>query len=239
MATTVPIPDQAVPYVTALQNLLASNQAKLWAASLAYCLGSLELGFLKMAHACLEKLVFEFAAYMDATVGPIIDEVIAGLGNLVADLQFILDQIGAGELDTMEAIDALLELGVQYPGAQNAPSIESFVGQYLQLSQTIGGGHHVATAVAPIPVVPGTCGTKRGTVGICCTAVTQLGLARAAQGFQYVDCNGKTRCLACGTKASVSPKKVGQTVFSVKRVSCGPSGCPALGQVQGQIITPV
>lgn len=99
----------------------------------------------------------------------------------------------------------------------------------------------MASAVAPIPTVTesagaGVCSTKSGNRGICCAAVTQLGLARAAQGFQYTNCNGKVVCLACGTKASTSKKHPGQTVFSVKRVSCGPSGCPALGGIQ--TITP-
>jgi hypothetical protein len=101
----------------------------------------------------------------------------------------------------------------------------------------------MASAVAPIPTVTesagaGVCSTKSGNRGICCAAVTQLGLARAAQGFQYTNCNGKVVCLACGTKASTSKKHPGQTVFAVKRVSCGPSGCPALAGQQG-IIAPI
>lgn len=108
-----------------------------------------------------------------------------------------------------------------------------------------GGGGPVATAVAPIPAITGqtagvgSCSTKSGNKGICCAAVTQLGLARAAQGFQYTNCNGKVVCLACGTKVSTSKKNPGATVFSVKRVTCGPSGCPALGALQGQIQLPV
>lgn len=89
----------------------------------------------------------------------------------------------------------------------------------------------MAVAVSPVPTLaqPPTCVTGRSThKGICCAAITQLGAARAAQGFQYTTCTGRTLCLACGTKASVSVKHPGQIVFSPKRVSCGPSGCPAL-----------
>jgi hypothetical protein len=79
-------------------------------------------------------------------------------------------------------------------------------------------------------------GHRKGSV--CCAAVTQLGLAQAALGFQYTTCTGRTLCLACGTKTSVSKKHPGATVFSVKRVSCSVTGCPALSQLQGQITAP-
>ena len=107
--------------------------------------------------------------------------------------------------------------------------------------QLLEGRTTMASAVAPVPTITYACptplaGTDRG---ICCAAVTQLGLTRASQGFQYTDCKGRTRCLACGTKASTSKKHPGQTVFAVKRISCGPSGCPALGTVQGNIVAPL
>jgi hypothetical protein len=154
----------------------------------------------------------------------------------LAALAEILAELIAGALSAAEAVSALLEEGISYTGTVTAAAIAAFI-RALIGSQ---GGHVAVSATAPVPSVTGaSCTTKAGSRGICCTAVTQLGLARAAQGFQYTDCNGKVRCLACGTKASTSKKNPGATVFSVKRVSCGPSGCPALGQVQGNIIAPV
>lgn len=95
----------------------------------------------------------------------------------------------------------------------------------------------MASAVPPVPTVTGgACATKSGNRGICCAAITQLGAARAAQGFQYVNCAGKTVCLACGTKVSTSKKHPGATVFAVKRISCGPSGCPALAGAQVPVV---
>jgi|SRR5580704_4298196 hypothetical protein len=90
-------------------------------------------------------------------------------------------------------------------------------------------------ATAPVPQVTeaagvGSCGTSSQNKGICCAALTQLGAARAAQGFSYVNCKGKLVCMACGVRPSTSknPNKAGQPVFVPRRVSCGPSGCPAL-----------
>jgi hypothetical protein len=156
----------------------------------------------------------------------------------MAELNFILSQLTLGAYNFAQAVAALDELGFQYLGIPT----DAAVAAYIQ-SLIAGGANPVASAVAPIPTIvegpgAGVCATKSGNRGICCAAVTQLGLARAAQGFQYVNCNGKTVCLACGTKASTSKKHQGQTVFSVKRVSCGPSGCPALGGIQ-TIIPPI
>jgi hypothetical protein len=111
--------------------------------------------------------------------------------------------------------------------------IASFIAS-LSGGLTPSGGHTVV-ATAPVPTVTeaaglGVCSTRSGNKGICCAAVTQLGLARAAQGFQYTNCNGRVVCLQCGTRPSTSKKHPGQTVFTVRRASCGPSGCPALGQ---------
>jgi hypothetical protein len=97
------------------------------------------------------------------------------------------------------------------------------------------------SATPPIPTITQAPACNAGPgrrTGICCAAVTALGLARAAAGFSYTNCAGKTVCLACGTKASVSKKNPGQTVFSVKRVTCGPSGCPALGALTGGALIP-
>jgi hypothetical protein len=100
------------------------------------------------------------------------------------------------------------------------------------------------SAIAPVPTVTetvggGACGTSSQNKGICCAALTQLGAARAAQGFSYVNCKGKTVCMACGIRPSTSknPAKAGQPVFIPRRVTCGPSGCPALAQASP--ITPV
>jgi hypothetical protein len=151
----------------------------------------------------------------------------------MAALQFILNALVAGDYSVVTAITALDELGYQYLGIPTDASVIAYIQSLIA-----GGANPMASATPPVPVVPGTCGTKSGTRGICCTAVTQLGLQRASQGFQYTNCNGKTVCLACGTKASTSKKHPGQTVFSVKRISCGPSGCPALGGQVG-IIPPL
>jgi hypothetical protein len=159
---------------------------------------------------------------------------------VLAALGALLGEISAGILTVAEAIDALLELGFVYTGAQDLGSIANYISNLIAGSPA--GGNQVAAAVAPVPALTQApaCGTKPQHSGICCAAVTQLGLARAAQGFQYTSCTtGKTVCLACGTKASTSKKHPGQTVFSVKRVSCGPSGCPALSTLQGQITNPV
>jgi hypothetical protein len=108
------------------------------------------------------------------------------------------------------------------------------------LSETPGGTRTMAVAPAGniltnIPACVTKAGHKKGS--ICCAALTQLGLTQAALGFQYTTCTGRTICLACGTKTSVSKKNPGATVFSAKRVSCGVSGCPALSQIQGQLVT--
>lgn len=156
---------------------------------------------------------------------------------VIAILGTILVEIAEGILTVDEAIDALLEVGFVYTGERALSAITSYIQGLLGQ-----GGGTVAAAVTPVPTLsaPPTCvtGSSRHK-GICCAAISQLGLARAAQGFQYTSCTGKTVCLACGTKASTSVKHPGQTVFSAKRVACGPSGCPALSTVQGQIITPV
>jgi hypothetical protein len=130
-----------------------------------------------------------------------------------------------------------VKLLLEYEFLNREPVVKQLVSEFQAVLHR--GGKPMPAAVAPVPAVPATCVSSRGDRGICCTAVTQLGIQRAAQGFQYTDCNGRTRCLACGTKASVSKKHPGQTVFDVRRVSCGPSGCPALGTVQGQIVQPV
>lgn len=157
----------------------------------------------------------------------------------MAELQFILNALMLGDYTVVTAINALDELGFQYLGVPTDASVISYIQSLIA-----GGANPVASAVAPIPTViegpgAGVCSTSSRNKGICCAAVTQLGIARAAQGFQYVNCAGKTVCLACGTKASTSKKHPGQTVFSVKRVSCGPSGCPALGGAGGTIVAPV
>jgi hypothetical protein len=153
---------------------------------------------------------------------------------LLAALGAILGEIAAGILTVAEAVTALLEVGIVYTGAMTLSAISSYIASLIAGA----GGTPVAFATAPVPTLaqPPTCvtGSPRHK-GICCAAITQLGLARAAQGFQYTSCTGKTVCLACGTKQSTSVKHPGQTVFSVKRVSCGPSGCPALAQA---LVTP-
>ena len=156
-------------------------------------------------------------------------EDIAWLSSLLTCVTFLGtgNEVAAGECFSKLYFEAKLESTARTLLNRVVNTIESI----------FGGGNTVAiSAVAPIPVVPGTCSTKSGTRGICCAAVTQLGLTRAAQGFQYTNCNGRVVCLACGTKRSVSKKNPGATVFSVKRVSCGVSGCPALSAIQGQII---
>jgi hypothetical protein len=236
VAATVQIPPAAADYIEQLQNLVNSGEGQIWAGSLAACLASLELGYVASAQACLDKLAAEFAAYLDPRVKRAIASIENGLGDLVAQLEEIYSFIGEGVLGVDEAIDGLLELGIQYSGPETPAALSGYITQYLQLSQTIGGGHPVASAIAPVPLVTNSCSTKAGSKGICCAAFTQLGPTRAAQGFQYTNCNGKVVCLACGTKTSVSKKNPGATVFSVKRVSCGVSGCPALSAAQGQII---
>jgi hypothetical protein len=158
-----------------------------------------------------------------------------------AALEAILALLTDGVYTFAEAVAALLELGIEV-----APTITTVIGLRAFINSLISGGTHVSTsAVAPVPTLTpqaqgvGTCSTKSGNRGICCAAVTQLGLARAAQGFQYTNCNGKVVCLACGTKASTSKKNPGATVFSVRRVTCGPSGCPALGAAGGTLVAPV
>ena len=158
---------------------------------------------------------------------------------MMGALNTILFNIQSGLWNPVTAIAALDELGFQYLGVPTTAAIAAFIQSLI--SQ---GANPMAVAVTPVPTVTeaaglGVCATKSGNRGICCAAVTQLGLARAAQGFQFTNCNGKVVCLACGTKASTSKKHPGQTVFSVKRVSCGPSGCPALAGVQGTIVQPV
>jgi len=76
--------------------------------------------------------------------------------------------------------------------------------------------------------------TSRGK-GVCCSAVTQLGAAQAAAGFQYTDCKGKVICAKCliAPSQSTNPAKTGKPVFRFKRTSCGPSGCPALAGFTG------
>jgi len=163
---------------------------------------------------------------------------IIGFTELMGALTAILIGLADGGLTVAEAIAGLLEVGIYYYGEQTVSAIKSFINGLIAT-----GANPVASAAIPIVTVTesaglGTCSPKSGNRGICCAAVTQLGVARAAQGFQYTSCTGKLVCLACGTKVSTSKKHPGQAVFSVKRVSCGPSGCPALaGQVA--IIPPV
>jgi len=159
------------------------------------------------------------------------------------------EEIGIGAIAEATAVAALLRKAYNQAlsiSTDAANFLNTALACVLSFIQSIGGnsGGKTVVAVAPVPSVvegpgAGVCSTKSGNRGICCAAVTQLGLTRAAQGFQYVNCNGKTVCLACGTKASTSKKNPGATVFSVKRVSCGPSGCPALGAIQGTIVNPV
>lgn len=158
-----------------------------------------------------------------------------------AALLEIVGLLTDGAFTLAEGIAALLELGITV-----APTVTTIAGLIAFINSLISGGSKMSvSAVAPVPVIApttggvGTCSTKSGNRGICCAAVTQLGLTRAAQGFQYTNCNGKTVCLACGTKASTSKKNPGATVFSVRRVTCGPSGCPALGAIGGTIVAPV
>ena len=80
---------------------------------------------------------------------------------------------------------------------------------------------------------PPVCSTPRSQhKGICCAAVTQLGAAQAAIGFQYTSCSGHTACLKCGigVSQSVNPARRGKPIFVPRRVQCGPAGCPALSQ---------
>lgn len=160
---------------------------------------------------------------------------------MLTALEGILVALELGTYGLAAGLAALEELGLFPVGIATVAALINYVQQQISAL----GGSTMASATAPVPVLTpstagaGICATKSGNRGICCAAVTQLGLARAAQGFQYTNCNGKTVCLACGTKASVSKKHPGQTVFSVKRVTCGPSGCPALGQQGGTIVAPV
>ena len=162
----------------------------------------------------------------------------------MTELNTILSYLASGFFTVADAIAALDELGFFFPFCDPAtdPTCRAKLTTFIQ-SLISGGANPVASATPPVPVVTegpgaGVCATKSGNRGICCAAITQLGLARAAQGFQYTNCAGKTVCLACGTKSSTSKKHPGQTVFAVKRISCGPSGCPALAGVQ-TIIPPL
>jgi hypothetical protein len=156
---------------------------------------------------------------------------------VLAALGAILGELAAGILTAAEAVAALLEVGIVYTGAVGVTQIVSFINGLISSS---GGGSVAVAPVGNILNTPPACSSKTGHKGICCAAVTQLGLAQAAAGFRYTSCTGKQVCLACGTKASTStnPAKAGKTVFAVKRVSCGVNGCPALSQLQGQIISP-
>jgi len=104
----------------------------------------------------------------------------------------------------------------------------------VQAAQAAAG---LAAAAAPTllaNVTPPACNTKGRETGICCKALTQLGAAAAAAGFSYVSsCDGKTRCMKCGIRPSHAKCIAAGTckpheVFVPKRMSCGPSGCPAL-----------
>jgi hypothetical protein len=172
-------------------------------------------------------------------------ELAASVGVLLAT-----EEIGFGAVAEATAIAALLRraytqaLQISTDAAAFLNAALNCVLSFIRSAGGSAGGGKPVVATQPVPSVvegpgAGVCSTKSGNRGICCAAVTQLGLSRAAQGFQYVNCNGKTVCLACGTKTSISKKNPGATVFSVKRVSCGPSGCPALGQLQGTIVQPV
>jgi len=107
------------------------------------------------------------------------------------------------------------------------PSIAKLAGRlYHVLFGNKGGNMALSTITSP-PV----CSTGRSQhKGICCAALTQLGAAQAAIGFQYTSCaSGRTVCMKCGIGSSTSPKHPGRPIFIPRRVQCGPSGCPALG----------
>lgn len=83
-------------------------------------------------------------------------------------------------------------------------------------------------AAFPTLGTPPTCSTGSPRhKGICCTALTTLGAAVAATGFQYTSCTGHTVCMKCGigTSTSTKPGRAGQPIFVPRRVKCGPSGC--------------
>lgn len=144
-----------------------------------------------------------------------------------AILTGILIDLTAGVISFAEAVAMMAAQNIFYTGVATVAALAAYINQLI--SQPTGGTSVVATAPVPTLTQPPSCVTGGARhKGICCAAITQLGLARAAMGFQYTTCTGRTVCLACGTKASVSVKHPGQIVFSPKRVSCGPSGCPAL-----------
>lgn len=142
----------------------------------------------------------------------------------MSDLELILSELIAGVLTAAEAYAALLELGIVYAGALTVTALIDFI-----RAKIAGGGNQMAAFPG---VTPGVCSTGRSQhKGICCTALTQLGAAQAATGFQYTSCTGKTVCMKCGigTSNSTNPAKRGKPIFIPRRVKCGPSGCPALG----------
>lgn len=122
-----------------------------------------------------------------------------------------------------------VKLLAEYAFLNQNKAVKQLVNEFQAVLHRDKGGRPMA-AFPNIPTPP-TCVTGKGThKGICCQAVTQLGAAQAATGFTYTSCSGKTVCLKCGigTSQSTNPARRNKPIFIPRRVSCGPSGCPAL-----------
>jgi len=183
------------------------------------CTATLPYWFCRLAPAPLISAIQLFQQHQN----------VVAVGELAACLALAAE-------DPVEA-EVCLRLAILKLAEQQAKQALTDLGRWLrskltqQQIQNLTEAEEMAVSSGQILTNPPACVTGSSThKGICCAAVTQFGLSQAALGFQYTSCKGRTVCLACGTKSSVSKRHPGQAVFDVKRVSCGPSGCPALVQ---------
>ena len=224
MALNAPVPPDVVSALARLQRFLQSAEGRAYAVTFAACFGlaasGSEIVSLETLNDCIKKTVAEV---LDPTVRTAIERIWSAGETVVTDLRFILDEVGAGILSFDEAVDGLLELGLNYSGPDTNAGIVGFISPYLEGSFMAA---FPALSSPPVCVTP----TGQQHKGICCSALTQLGATQAAIGFQYTDCKGRTRCMKCGVGTSTSTRHPGRPIFIPRRVQCGPSGCPALSQ---------
>lgn len=233
---SIQLPPEASNEVQRIQRELTPYQQFKWAKDLAEIFGLATLPEIPIAELAFQlgKVIFEIA---DPKIRREVVSFVSQLQGYVSTLTGIFDELVAKVLSVPGAIVELIADGFSYIGQETQQDLED------ALEQATEEG---VTDMAAFPVLtPSACTTGNPRhKGVCCQAYTQLGATVAQTGFQYQSCptqqnpGGKTICMKCllGTSTSTNPKRQGKPIFIPRRVSCGPAGCPVLGQGGTQLV---
>lgn len=229
MAAEILLPPEAENEVRKLQAELTPLKTAKWARDLAEVLNAVDGGEIAAVAFELGKILFEIA---DPKIRREVVTFVSRIQGYVSTLTGIFDRLVARVINVPSAIVELIADGFTYLGQETQTDLEDALEQATEEGVT-------DMAAFPTLTTPPVCATGNPRHrGVCCAAYTQLGASVAATGFQYTSCTGKTVCLKCGigTSTSTNPKRAGKPIFVPRRVSCGPAGCPVLGQSGTQLV---